>query len=82
VSFPLGHWLPTTGVAVFRPNQPNASGTILNRDAAVPAYGPAFGNPAPAGSSVKGTHGIRNGLHAGIAHTPQFPASSFIEVFP
>jgi hypothetical protein len=33
-------------VAVYDPDQPNAAGTTLCKDAAVSSYGPAFGNPA------------------------------------
>jgi uncharacterized repeat protein (TIGR01451 family) len=87
-----GAWLPTTHVGVYDPDQPNASGTTLSKDAAVLAYGPAFGSSTAGwvmyegGHSLSGTSPANVGamraffdfiLHAGIAHTPTFTASSF-----
>src|SRR5262249_29426542 len=87
-----GAWLPTTRVGVYDPDQPNATGTALKKVGAVLAYGPAFGNPragwgeyeaghAPPGTAPASAGAIRASfdfiLQAGIAHTPQFTASSF-----
>jgi uncharacterized repeat protein (TIGR01451 family) len=87
-----GAWLPTTHVGVYDPDQPNASGTTLSKNAGVLTYGPAFGDPTAGwvmyegGHSLAGTAPANVGamraffdfiLHAGIAHTPQITDSSF-----
>jgi hypothetical protein len=85
-----GAWLPTTHVAVYDPDQKNASGTTLDKNAAVLAYGPAFGNPNAGwveyvgGHTLNGTAPANVGamraffdfiLQAGIAHKSQFTVS-------
>jgi uncharacterized repeat protein (TIGR01451 family) len=87
-----GAWLPTTGVGVYDPDQPNATGTTLNKVGSVLTFGPAFGDPTKGwvmyegGHSLAGTAPANVGamraffdfiLHAGIAHTPQIDAATF-----